>query len=157
MEKSNKTIWWIVGIILVLMIGGAVAYALANQTKKSSSLETTNDINSKINSDDTKTDEGDTPVSSDQTAAVTIVFTDQGFEKSSYTVKKGQTVEVKNQSNTQLQFSSDSHPTHTEETELNLAVLQPGQSSTFMPTEAGEHGFHDHIQSQFTGVLTVTE
>lgn len=160
MEKSsNKVVWWIIGVVVILAIGGVVAYALANQTKQPSP-ETTGDASSKTKSNktDAKTN-GDTPTSSDsqQTTGVTIVFTDKGFEKSSYTVKKGQSVKVENKSNTQLEFSSDNHPTHTGEPELNMSVLQPGESGSFTPTEIGEHGFHDHLQAQFTGVLVVTE
>ncbi|HEY0965418.1 MAG TPA: cupredoxin domain-containing protein [Candidatus Saccharimonadales bacterium] len=158
MEKSsNKAVWWILGVVAILVVGGLAAYALANQPKQSSP-ETTNDISSKSDSDNKSTDsDGNTPTSSDQAAGVTIVFTDQGFEKTAYAVKKGQTVTVKNESDAQLQFSSDDHPTHTEDPELNLEVLEPGQSASFTPTTVGEHDFHDHLQSQFTGTLTVSE
>lgn len=157
MERGSKAIWWITGIVIVLAIGGIAVYALTSQMKQSSP-ETTSDNTSKTDSNKTDTaTKGDAPTSSEQTAGVTIVFTDQGFEKSSYTVKKGQSVKVENMSTTQLQFSSDDHPTHTEDPELNLAVLQPGQSASFTPTTVGGHDFHDHLQSQYAGTLTVVD
>ncbi len=146
---------WIVAAVAIVAVGGVVVYALANNAGNNSSpVKTTNTSSA---TPDTNKNKTDTANSSEQPAGATIVFTDQGFEKSSYTVKKGQRVEVKNQSKTQLEFSSDNHPTHTGEPELNLSVLQPGESASFTPTEVGKHGFHDHLQAQFTGTLTVTE
>lgn len=90
-------------------------------------------------------------------SALTIVFTNSGFERSSYTVKKGQTVTVKNQSSNELEFASDQHPSHRQQTELNIGSTAAGASTTFTPTKTGTWGFHDHIRSQFTGELIVTE
>lgn len=95
--------------------------------------------------------------SSNSTTAITIVFTDNGFEQSSYTVKKGQTVTVENQSSNELEFASDEHPTHRQQPELNIAPTAPGASTNFTPTKTGTWGFHDHIRSQFTGKLIVTD
>lgn len=158
-NKSSQTAVWLIGLGAVLVVGGVSAYVLTSQPERSSSTETTHDSKNSAHDDThehSKTS-NDTPVASGSVLGTTIVFTDQGFEKDSYTVKKGQRVEVKNQSNTQLQFSSDSHPTHTDDTELNLSVLQPGGSASFTPNKVGEQGFHDHIQSQYTGLLKVTE
>jgi plastocyanin len=89
---------------------------------------------------------------------IAIVFTDKGFEKSSYTVKAGQTVTVKNQSSSlQVQFSSDDHPTHTKNPELNMDILSPGEEDTITPQHVGSWGIHDHQHPEFTTTLVVTQ
>jgi hypothetical protein len=86
---------------------------------------------------------------------VLIVFTDSGFERQNYTVPSGETVTVKNESSMVVEFSSDEHPTHTDNPELNMDALQPGQQDTFTPTRTGEWGIHDHEHPEFTTTLTV--
>ena len=153
--KRNNTVWWVLGLALVLALAGVVAYMLMNQTSQTDT--TPNDIssetkpnNSAAKNETNETDEGDTEV-------VIIVFTENGFTPNEYIVKAGQPVTVTNNSNGQLQFSSDDHPAHTDETELNLPVLEPGKSATFTPSQVGTWGFHDHLNAQYTGTLTVVE
>lgn len=144
MKEHNQAIWWVVGLIAALMIGGAAMYILMKQPDET------------LKSNEKTTSQNSTQSELVKAGAI-IIFTNSGFEKNSYTVKKGQMVEVKNQSSTQLEFSSDNHPTHTDEPELNLSVLRPGQSASFTPTETGNHGFHDHLQAQYAGTLIVTD
>lgn len=91
------------------------------------------------------------------TTGIIIVFTDDGFERPDYTVPAGETVTVKNESSMVVEFTSDEHPTHTDNPELNMGVLQPGQQSTITPQRAGEWGIHDHEHPEFTATLTVIE
>lgn len=106
-----------------------------------------------------ETEEGstaqDTNTDTDQTSGTIITLTDAGFDKASYTVKAGDTVTVKNESSSAMQFSSADHPTHLENPELNMSVIEPGQSGTFVAETAGTFGFHDHLNDQFTGTLVV--
>ncbi len=151
-QKSNKTIVWIVGTIAVVLLIGGIAYAVAR-----SSYEKTPPTTS-VPAATESTEETTTPeVAPANESATTINFTDNGFEKDTYTVKKGSTVTVMNQSSTSVQFSSDNHPSHTDQSELNMKMLQAGESGTFTVTKVGEWGFHDHIQDQYEGVLVVTE
>ena len=85
----------------------------------------------------------------------TIIYTDNGFESADLTVKSGTILEVKNISSKSLQFSSDDHPTHTKNSELNLKVLSPGKSETFKVSKKGTFGYHDHLNKDHTGNLTV--
>jgi len=88
---------------------------------------------------------------------ITIVYTDNGFQSPTYKVAKGEVVTVTNKSTGDLQFSSGNHPTHLEEPELNMNVLAPGESAKFTPTKIGTWIFHDHLHSERTGTLRVTE
>ncbi|HSX36691.1 MAG TPA: cupredoxin domain-containing protein [Patescibacteria group bacterium] len=87
--------------------------------------------------------------------AATITFTDNGFSPTVTTVKVGDTVQVTNKSSQPVQFDSDPHPAHTDEPELNVGEVEPGQSQTFVVTKAGHWGFHDHLDPSFTGKLNV--
>ncbi len=85
----------------------------------------------------------------------TITYTDNGFEPATVTVKAGTTIRVKNNSSKSLQFSSDDHPTHTKDKELNKSVLAPGKSETFSVSSVGTNGFHNHLNPDHIGTLIV--
>ena len=133
----------VVGVILLAAGAAFLLYPMTDQKTVKSESASTN----------TKQTASETPLNS----SLTIVFTDSGFEQSKYTVKKGQTITVKNQSSNELEFASDDHPTHRQQPELNTATTAPGESTNFTPTKTGTWGFHDHIRSQFTGELIVTD
>ncbi len=98
---------------------------------------------------------GNTMNSHDASNTVTITYTDDGFSPSSSMVKAGGTVTVTNNSSRDLEFSSNNHPAHTDETELNMDTLSPGKSGTFRVTKMGTWGFHNHLTPQDTGSLMV--
>lgn len=149
--KSNKS-WLVVLVLLLVVTGlGAAAYVLLNGSDEGSNTNTT-----------TSAQEGaSTPAvddTADQTEAAdlpTIVFTDDGFSQKEYRVPEGTAVRVDNRSSMDLQFSSDDHPTHKNDPELNMALLGAGESGTFNPPGKGTYGFHDHINDQFEGTLIV--
>lgn len=94
--------------------------------------------------------------STDKSGGITIVFTDDGFEQQNYTVGAGQTVTVKNESSLEVQFSSDEHPTHTDNPELNMDILTLGEQGSFIPERTGDWGIHDHEHPEFITTLIVT-
>lgn len=146
----------IVGVIvaLLLVVGVVTAVAMNQETIAPASTQQTE-------TGDTQT-KPDEPSVTDQTntegaPTATITFTGNGFSPSNITVKKWTVVTVINESDTEVQFSSDNHPTHRENPEMNLAVLAPGEKATFSAGTVGTHGFHDHIDDSKTGTLVVTE
>ncbi len=153
-KRSNKVLVVVAAVLLVVGIGAA-AYAL---TRPSTSENTKSDGQSAkemgmtdeehANMDSTK-DEGATE------SEYVITFTDNGFDKATYTFPAGKVITVKNNSSMDLQFSSDDHPTHRDHTELNMDVLGAGESGTFTPLGKGTYGFHDHINDQFEGTLVI--
>ena len=86
-----------------------------------------------------------------------ITFTNDGISPSTLIVKKGIKLTVENKSLNELEFSSDDHPSHTDDPELNMSVLQPGESASFTPLTVGTHGFHDHIDDSKVGKIIVIE
>ncbi len=154
-EKSNKTWLYVVGAIVVLALLGVGLWAMmqgddADDATVESSQGSTSQAEASGNTDAT-TD------TDDATAAdsIEIVYTDSGFEKSSYTVGAGGTVIVKNDSSSDLQFSSDDHPAHLDNSELNQSVLASGDSQEFVVTETGTWGIHDHLNDANTTELIV--
>ncbi len=91
----------------------------------------------------------------DTTGDVTIAITSDGFVPSKVTAKVGDTILVRNDSNHSVQFSSDPHPVHTKNSELNQSTIKAGASQTFKVTRVGTWGFHDHLNSNLTGTITV--
>jgi plastocyanin len=129
--------------LVVLAALGSSGYALFH---KSSPNTTT----SRTDSTSTQTSKR-----SQAPASATITFSDSGFSPSVTTVKAGDTVRVTNKSSQELDFDSDPHPEHTDEPELNVGPVSPGESKTFIVTRTGHWGFHDHLNPGFTGTLNV--
>ena len=153
MERS-RTSKFVMGIVLLVVGLGLLVWALTGRKAEapaSQSSETSQNANSE---DSAKTSESSAEAES---TAATIVFTNDGFTPNKLTVKTGTVVTVKNESSNRVQFSSDDHPTHREDPEINMKTLAPGESGTFTAKTVGTHGFHDHIDDSKTGTLVVTE
>lgn len=84
-----------------------------------------------------------------------ITYSNNGFSPASLTVKAGSTVTIKNDSSRLLQFDSDPHPEHTDNPELNIGTISPGQSKSITVTKTGSHGYHNHLNDSDTGTLVV--
>lgn len=95
------------------------------------------------------------PNNAQKESAATITYTDNGFQPGKVTVKSGDQITVKNDSPQSLQFSSDPHPIHTDNPQLNQSVLQPGRSQSFTVTSKGTWGYHDHLNEINTGTIIV--
>ena len=143
-------------IIVILAIIGGGAFALVQSSDKSG---TTNN-SAATNTQSTPSTSSSTPSSSETNNSntsneATITYTDDGYSPSTLTVKAGTVVTIKNNSSSDMEFSSDSHPVHTDDPELNMEVVGPGESTTLTPTVKGTHGYHDHLNSTHTGTLIV--
>lgn len=105
--------------------------------------------------DGKKADTNTPQTSQDQKSVATITYSDNGFNPSSLTVSAGDTITIKNASTENLQFSSDNHPAHTNNQELNQIELAPDQSQTITLTKKGIWGYHNHLNPDRTGTITV--
>lgn len=144
MEKKTLIV---VGIILIALAGyGVWALTLREPTAQPAPSQQTE--NKTISQDD---------ASDRQLEALVIRYTDDGFESENYTAKSGQPILVVNESSRTLEFSSDSHPTHRINTELNLAPLQSGEETKFTPEKSGTWGIHDHLKPSAVTKLVVEE
>lgn len=93
--------------------------------------------------------------SSNSQPAATITYSSDGFSPKTVTVSAGATIAIHNTSSSDMQFDSDPHPVHTDDTELNIGVVAPGQTATFKVTATGTHGYHNHLNPGDAGTIIV--
>lgn len=148
MQKNKSKL--VIGIILVLIGVGLVVWVLMSRQAEAPAVTPSSSASETEDSEPAGTDE-------EPLEEATITFTNDGFTPSRLTVKKGATITVRNEATAPVQFSSDSHPTHSDNPEMNLTTLTNGQSASFTANEVGEWGFHDHVDHSKTGMLIVVE
>ena|SRR3989344_9294196 len=88
-------------------------------------------------------------------AAAVITYNGSLFSPSQVTVNKGDTITVKNESSTIVDFESDVHPIHTDNPELNVGEIALGQSKSFTVNTVGSWGYHNHLNETQTGTIIV--
>src|SRR3989344_4626732 len=131
MKKSN-----VIAVLLVLITIGGVIFAVSKKTNSPNSTSTTNTNTTSQTTNSTGTS---------SSAESVITYSNSGFSPSSLTVKSGDKVTIKNNSSGLVQFDSDPHPDHTDDTELNIGIIGPGNSTTITVTKTGSHGYHNHL------------
>jgi plastocyanin len=88
--------------------------------------------------------------------AVTISMTDTGFVPATVTIDAGTTVMFVNNGQALHWPASDVHPTHEILSAFDSQRGVPtGDTYAYTFTEAGSWNFHDHLNPQFTGTVTV--
>lgn len=92
------------------------------------------------------------------TPDVTIVRTSEGYEPKEVSVKKGDIVLWRNETDEYHWPASDLHPTHAIYSEFDpLTPVGPSEEWAFEFTEVGEWRYHDHIRANKVGTVTVVE
>jgi hypothetical protein len=87
---------------------------------------------------------------------VDVVFTEKGFYPNDLNILKGTKVNFINKSESSFWPASDLHPTHTIYPEFDsLEEIPAGAKWSFIFNREGEWRFHDHLNSQFVGVIRV--
>ena len=130
-------------VVAVLLIAGGVVLAVSS--KKDDTIASTTQSTSQPGSSTT-----------DQTtSANTITYSDNGFSPASLTVAAGTKITIKNISSNALQFNSNPHPQHTDDSELNVGSIEAGSSKTITVTKTGSHGYHNHLNTGDTGTIVV--
>lgn len=140
----------IIVVIAVAIIGGGGYLALNKSDETPEPTSSSARSQSSPQSEESSPDSESTPDSTD-----TIIFEGTKFIPDSITVKSGTTVTVKNESSQDLEFASDPHPIHNDDTDLNAGFVAPGQSITFTAAKTGTYGFHNHLDSSVQGNITV--
>lgn len=144
----NNTTKLIIAVIAVVVIAGGAILLTGN---KSGNSDTNGGTTNTPGTSDTS---GDTQLADDEIAA-TITYTNSGFSPSSVTVPSGGAVRIINNSDDDVAPSSDNHPEHTLNPELNFPDIEPGQSATVVATEKGTWGIHNHYQDDHRATIVV--
>jgi cytoskeletal protein RodZ len=84
-----------------------------------------------------------------------IVFDGNSFSPRTIEVTSGSKIVIRNNSSRTVDFTSDPHPIHTNNSELNIGSIAPGGSREATLTRKGTWGYHDHNSEQFTGTIVV--
>lgn len=134
-------------VLIVIVLGLAAGGVWWLMTDRDTTEQTSNPSSSQQSDGD---DEG-------VNAASVITYTNTGFRASEDTVAAGSTVLVINESSETLEFSSDPHPQHHDNPELNMPALRPGERGTIVVQAPGRWGFHNHLNDDHSGFLTVTD
>jgi plastocyanin len=144
-------------VIAAIVIVGGGALVLTHDTNTTSTKTTSNTSPASTSKPKQSIPEQTNPAknTSDQKAAATIVYDGKGFSPSSLTVKAGTAVGIKNTSNQALQFDSDPHPAHTDDTDLNANFVSPGETKTITVVKTGTFGYHNHLIPSQTGSITI--
>lgn len=134
----------IVGVLLVAVVAGVGIYiASAGSTTKPYTKTAT----------EQSTQPTTTP--SNDTAVATITYSDSGFSPATTTVKAGDTLAIKNNGTAQLSMHSDPHPEHTDDADLNVGDVAPGQTKTFKVTKTGSFGIHNHLKPSDSATIVI--
>lgn len=149
MKKSTIIIGSIVAAILVI-VGIYAVTGSEDDPGTTSGTDTSQNTDNSDSADSTDASDTDEAVAGD-----TIAYTDSGFSPATLTVTAGTTITIKNDSTQELQFNSDQHPIHTDNSDLNVGDVAPGESKTFTISEAGTWGYHNHLNSGDGGEIIV--
>lgn len=85
-----------------------------------------------------------------------IAYDGKAYAPSNLTIKVGDTVVFKNNSEKSFWPASANHPEHLKYPEFDAKkAIAPGQSFQFKFVKTGEWGFHDHLNPSAFGKITV--
>lgn len=147
MRRSTAVL--IIVIIVAIVVAGVVALTVNNNSSSN------NNSQPAANNSNQSSSSGADQSSTATPAAATITFDGNGFSPDTVTVKSGNTVAIKNASSQDISFNSDPHPVHTDDTDLNVGIVSPGDTKTFVVTKTGSFGYHDHLDPSFTGNIVI--
>jgi plastocyanin len=143
MRRSTLTA--IIAVLAVLVIGALVWAATHRSTP------TAGPSPSPTPSPSVAASPSASPLTSASPAAsaspVTMELGSGGFSPATVTISAGGSVTFKNTSTSTVQIDSDPHPQHTDNPELNVGMLVPGQTATVTISRAGTWGIHNHLVS----------
>lgn len=138
---------FIIGLVVIVVLGGGYLVLHKNNTKTST--------NSSQPSTSATSSAPAASSSNTKPAAATITYDGSSFSPNSITVKSGDTVAIKNTSSSDVQVQSNPHPTHTDDSDLNVGLISAGQTTTFTVTKTGSFGYHNHLDPSQQGKITI--
>ncbi len=163
---NNKILYAVVALVVILIVGGIVY----SQSKQTNAPEAPNYVNSNQEQKNPATSETNTTNNTEtqgtlsdansmedtQAAIHQITFDGKSYTPSNLTIKNGDIVVFKNNSDKDFWPASAPHPIHTAYPEFDAkSALAPGKIFQFKFTKPGKWGFHDHLTPSAVGSITV--
>lgn len=149
----------ITAALLLLIIGMSVTIlAINNEVKvrpETGENVSSHTSNNHDHSNDSVHDHKIAAPATSEKPDLVILFSDSGFDQSTYEVNAGDTVRVENGSRNAFYFATGDHANHTIDSPLNVGTIQPGGASSFIAPEPGIYQFHNHKNETQAGTLTV--
>ena len=147
---SSKNVVIILALVL-LLVGG---YLFVRSKNKPQVVE-----NPAVSDSMNQTEPSTEPVASDSAMkkeGQNITIDANGFSPKNVTIKVGESVTWVNKDTDEHQVNSAVHPTHQVYPPLNtIGSLKSGQQRSLSFPEKGVFKFHDHLNPQFFGAVTV--
>lgn len=140
-------------VLLIIIIAGAIAGGAFLVTRKPASDNLSTEPTTQTQTQNTQTTETPSKTDSDET---TVTYNGSSFSPASVTVKPGTKVNFVNQSSSPMWVASDPHPVHTDFSAFDASRgYTQGQTYSFTFDQAGQYGYHNHLNSGSTGVVVV--
>lgn len=151
----SKTYISVIGVIAFMLIVGGITLAVRSSKNFTSAGDQFRDVSSQATEQASSVTSPAASADS-STQDVTIRYSSNGFSPSEVTVPVGTTVMFVNDGNSAMWPASDPHPVHTAYGEFDSnRSLRKGETYSFTFTKKGNWGFHNHMMSSHTGMVTV--
>lgn len=138
----SSTIKIAVAVIVALFIFAGIGIVGLNSQKDATDGST---ANAKPNLNATE----------EKDVAAVITYTGKGFEPDSSSVDANSQVRIRNRSIRLLKFVSDPYLEESDNQELNVGEIKPGETKTFYVSQSGRWGYHNALDPSETGTLIV--
>lgn len=150
--KSNYAI---IGLIVLIAVGGLIIFGSKKSTVAPTPLTSTGtSTTDTVSTNPTSTHEQNIADGTELPATLTVTYTDSGFSPQTINISTGDTVIFVNNSTHPMWVASNPHPIHTDYSAFDARKgYAPGTSYSFTFTEAGNHGYHDHLHPSMTGTV----
>lgn len=147
----------LIAIIVVVLLGAGALVLMtdddnnntANGNNTSESTDTTQQTD---NNEQENTDE---PADNDFGSSQTVIYDQNGFSPEMLTSKSGEKMKIENKSSSAIEVYSGEHPEHESNSELNIGVIEAGESKSFTLTTKGTFEFHNHLSPDNTATVVV--
>lgn len=128
----NKAVKLLLTLLVVAAIAVVIVLLADRKDNSNSGTNNTNTTNSNTN---------------ESGEVTTITYDGNSFSPANVTVAAGGKLKFVNNSDKTVEPSSDDHPTHTKNTELNVGDVEPGQSKEITVNTKGEWEMHNHYDA----------
>lgn len=146
---SSKNIVIILALVL-LLVGGFLFVRSKNRYQNPQEPVTVDNTQAEPSVDNPASDSA---VTKDNQ---TVTIDANGFSPKNVTIKAGESVTWSNKDTAVHEVNSVIHPTHQVYPPLNtIGLLKAGQQKSLSFPDKGTYKFHDHLNPQFSGAVTV--